>query len=212
MTTIETLFAGSKLIPIVTINNIEDAIPLADALEKAGAHVIEVTLRTPIALKVIKLLADRGKLVIGAGTVLSPEQYQDAIKAGARFIVSPGSNYTLMMEAKRHPDIPYMPGISTTSDIMLAREHGFHYLKFFPAEAAGGINMIKNFAPLFGDIKFCPTGGITHTNFKKYLDMPNVFAIGGSWLASSELVRDKRWDDITKHAKTSIITTRVTNL
>lgn len=191
----------SPVIPVVTLQDVRDAIPLAKTLIAAGVSVLEITLRTDVGLEAIKTINENvPAMLVGAGTVLEPEQFQDAKRHGARFAVSPGITPRLINAAKQI-GIPYLPGAVTSSEIMAAREMGFPILKFFPAELSGGIKMLKALAPIFPEIQFCPTGGITRSNMKEYLQLENVISVGGSWIAPENLIKEKKWEEIGILAK-----------
>lgn len=179
---ISTIFAGTTIIPVATFGLPEQAVRIARKLAEAGMPAVEVTLRTPHALECIRAIAAAlPDVIVGAGTVLTPQQMEDARIAGARFLVSPGSTRELVACARdsRHA---WLPGVATPSEAMRMRNAGFDHLKFFPAEPSGGIAFLKAIAPVLTDVKFCPTGGIDQSNAAVYLALPNVFAIGGSWV------------------------------
>jgi 2-dehydro-3-deoxyphosphogluconate aldolase / (4S)-4-hydroxy-2-oxoglutarate aldolase len=189
-----------KVIPIIVIEKLEYAIPLAKALSEGGLNVLEVTLRTPVALDAIKLMVKEfPHFKIGAGTIIDTIQFSQAKDAGACFGISPATTLNLV-EAAQESDLPFLPGVSTVCEVMAARELGYHYLKFFPANLAGGTAMLKNFAELFPDVKFCPTGGINQSNVREYLQLPNVFCVGGSWLAAKDFMDVGQWNTITQLA------------
>lgn len=193
-----------SIIPVITLEKVEDALPLADALAEGGIKTMEITLRTPEAIDAIRLLvAERKNMVIGAGTVTTPELFDSVRKAGAQFVISPGVTESLL-SAGEQCGVPYIPGISTTSEVLLAIQHGYDFLKFFPAEIAGGVPMLKNFSALFGNVKFCPTGGITRSNMNEYLGLPNVLCVGGSWIVPAKAVKEKQWQEITRLVKESL--------
>ncbi len=191
----------SRVIPVVTIDDTRYALPLAKALVDGGINVIEVTLRTPTALEAVKLICETyPDTIVGVGTVTETIQIPQAKAAGAKFVVSPGFTQALAGEAIK-AGLPFLPGACTPSEIMAAREVGFHYLKFFPAEQAGGVPMLRSFAPMFPDIKFFPTGGINRQNMNAYLALPNVIAVGGSWLVNPALIKSKDWQTIASLAR-----------
>ena len=191
----------SSVIPVVVIDNIEDALPLASALVEGGVKVIEITLRTDCALNAIKLITEKiPDICVGAGTVNSVAAIQDSIKSGAKFLVSPGATKTLLDAAHYH-DIPLLPGAVTPSEAMNLKEQGYQFLKFFPAEAAGGTQMLKSIAGPLPDITFCPTGGINNENMKDYLKIKNVICVGSSWIAESDLIKTQNWSEITRRAR-----------
>ena len=179
--TIDDIMALTPVIPVLVVDRVEDALPIAEALVEGGLHVLEVTLRTPAAPDAIRAMRQVPGAVVGAGTVLDPRQLAEALDAGAEFIVSPGLTERLG-EAAASAGIPFLPGTSNTGDIMRARDLGFTRLKFFPAEAAGGLPVLKALAAVFGEVRFCPTGGITQDTAPAWLAEPAVACIGGSWL------------------------------
>ncbi|MBM0637763.1 bifunctional 4-hydroxy-2-oxoglutarate aldolase/2-dehydro-3-deoxy-phosphogluconate aldolase [Campylobacter bilis] len=194
----------SKIIPVVTIYDLNTSIELAQALLKGGIKILEITLRTKDAIKAIKLISNEiPQITIGAGTVLNSKMLEEAKNAGAKFAISPGLNPIFAQEAKTI-DINLIPGVATASEIMLALEFGYKNLKFFPAQASGGVNMLKSFASPFPEVKFCPTGGIDLNNTKNYLNLNNVLCVGGSWLSPKELILEKQWDKITQITQTSL--------
>ena len=179
MRTIDDIMAMTPVIPVLVIDRIEDAVPVAEALVEGGLPVLEVTLRTPAALAAIRAMREVRGAVVGAGTVLDPAQLAVARDAGAEFIVSPGLTRKL---GETIGTMPFLPGVSTTGDIMRARDLGFTRVKFFPAEAAGGLPVLKALAAVFGEVRFCPTGGITQDSAPAWLAEPAVACVGGSWL------------------------------
>ncbi len=198
---IEAILERCPVIPVLTIEQLEHAVPLAKALCSGGLTVLEVTLRTPIAADAIRQMrAELPDAIVGAGTLLREEDFVAAEVAGAQFAVSPGLTPHLVHLSQRAP-FPLLPGVATASELMLAREAGFVRCKFFPAEAAGGIPMLKSFAGPFPDAVFCPTGGITRDSAPQYLALPNVACVGGSWMAPAALVRNGDWTAIERLAK-----------
>jgi len=198
------LFAMGPVVPVLVIKNVEDALPIAKALLAAGIKVLEVTLRTPSALEVIKVIADElPEAVVGAGTVTNREMLQRCADAGAKFAISPGLTKDLL-KAGNEGDIALIPGISSISEMMDAIDLGYDHLKFFPAEASGGVKAIKSIGGPFPDIRFCPTGGINLSNVRDYLALPNVACCGGSWLVTDDIVEQKNWAEITDLAKQAL--------
>ncbi len=194
------LFQRAAVIPVLTIERVEDAVPLARALVRGGLNVLEVTLRTPAAVAAITAIArEVADAIVGAGTVLGAEEVGKAAGAGARFLVSPGLTGTLA-EAAKASGLPLLPGAVTASEIMSARELGFSLLKFFPAAASGGIPVLRSFVPVFQGIAFCPTGGVTQENAGDYLALDNVAMVGGSWMVSAEAIRSGDWTGIADRA------------
>ena len=189
------------VIPVIVIDRLEDAVPLARALVAGGVRVLEVTLRTPAGLPAIEAIArDVPDAVVGAGTVRNGADVHAAHDAGARFIVSPG--YTSEVGAAcRALDIALLPGVSTGSEIMMAADEGFTFLKLFPATAVGGIPLLKAFSGPFADVAFCPTGGVTPESAPQFLALPNVKVVGGSWLTPADAMKSGDWARITELAK-----------
>ncbi|STX28711.1 2-deydro-3-deoxyphosphogluconate aldolase/4-hydroxy-2-oxoglutarate aldolase [Legionella beliardensis] len=192
----EVLFSQGPIIPVLVIRHLEDAIPLATALISSGISLLEVTLRTATALEAIRLLRlEFPDIIIGAGTVTSPAQLEQAIQAGAQFAISPGLTRELL-QAGKDSTIPLIPGIASISELMEGLQFGFNHFKFFPAEVAGGIAMLKAISGPFPNVHFCPTGGINEHNFLDYLNLPNVSCVGGSWIVPDEATKTKNWEKI----------------
>lgn len=186
----------SPIIPVLSIEKLEDAVPMCKALVAGGLKVLEVTLRTECGLDSIsKLRAEIPDAIVGAGTVANPAQLKAAIEAGSQFIVSPGCTPQLL-SAALEGDIPLLPGVSTVSELMMGMDLGYSRFKFFPAAVAGGVNGLKAFGGPFPKVRFCPTGGIKPNNVKDYLDLPNVMCAGGTWLTPKDIVDAKAWDKI----------------
>lgn len=193
----------APVIPVLIVDDVENAVLLARALVAGGLCAVEVTLRTASALDCISAIANEVEgAVIGAGTVLNAELMDQAIDAGAKFLVSPGATHELIDAAKR-TNVPLLPGIATASEAMGLTEEGIMALKFFPASQAGGAAYLKALVSPLPHIKFCPTGGINANNAVEYLALDNVVCVGGSWLAPRELVENKDWTAITKLAETA---------
>lgn len=184
MPDIDRILTAAPVIPVLVIDRIEDALPVARALVEGGLPVLEVTLRTSVALDAIRAMKSVEGAIVGAGTVLDPDQYEAAAEAGAEFAVSPGLTDRLAAAAGAGR-IPLLPGVASAADIMRALDHGFSRLKFFPAEAAGGLPALKAFSAVFGGVKFCPTGGITLDKAPEWLALDSVLCVGGSWLVPS---------------------------
>ena len=181
--TTEDLVGLAPVIPVVVIDDIDDAVPLAAALVRGGLPAIEVTLRTQPALAAIELIAEQVEgAVVGAGTVTTPQQVEDALAAGARFLVSPGSTPSLL-DALQASGVPFLAGTATPSDVMALLERGITHAKFFPAEINGGVKALKALHGPFPQMRFCPTGGIDVAKAPEYLALPNVVCVGGSWMA-----------------------------
>ena len=189
------------VIPVMVVDRTEDAVPLAQALLAGGVKVLEITLRTPNAMAVIGEIARHvPDAVVAAGTVTTPEQWEKAARAGAKFVVSPGLTPRLLDAALKAP-IPLLPGVATASELMIAMDAGFECFKFFPAQQAGGIGMLKALGGPFANAVFCPTGGITPDNAPDYLALPNVACVGGSWLAPTTEVAAGNWTAIAALAQ-----------
>ncbi|GAA7364511.1 bifunctional 4-hydroxy-2-oxoglutarate aldolase/2-dehydro-3-deoxy-phosphogluconate aldolase [Helicobacter pylori] len=194
----------SPIIPVVVIENIKDAVPLVQSLVEGGIHIIEVTLRSSCALEAIELIAKNvPKMHVGAGTILNPTQLEQAQNRGAEFLISPGLTIKLLEYAKKK-DMPLIPGVSSSSEVMQALELGYNALKFFPAEYCGGVKLLNAFNGPFKGVKFCPTGGISADNMHSYLNLENVLCVGGSWLTPKNLIQNKEWDKITEICKRSL--------
>ena len=184
------------VVPVLIVDDAKSAVPLARALVAGGLKAIEITLRTPAALEAIRAVADEVEgAVAGAGTILDAKQYEEAVKAGSQFIVSPGTTRDLL-KAAADSDIPLLPGAATASEVMSLRAEGYTVLKFFPAEQAGGAAYLKSLSSPLAGVKFCPTGGITTANARDYLKLPNVVCVGGSWVAPDDLMAQGRWQEI----------------
>ncbi len=198
------IFNMGPIVPVLVIKNVEDALPIASALLAAGIKVLEVTLRTPAALDVIKIIAkELPEACVGAGTVTNREMLQRCEDAGAKFAISPGLTKDLL-QAGNEGNIALIPGISSISEMMDGIDYGYDHLKFFPAEASGGVKAIQSIGGPFPDIRFCPTGGINLSNVSNYLALPNVSCCGGSWLVTDEIVKNKDWSKITELAKQAL--------
>ena len=196
---IKQLMQIAPVIPVLVIDDVKDAKPLAEALVAGGLRVLEVTLRTPAALDAIGEMSKVENAIVGVGTALNREDLQKAQDKGATFAVSPGFTDSLG-KAASDLSMPLLPGIMTPADIMRALDQGYTELKFFPASQAGGTTLLKALAGPFTEPKFCPTGGISASNAKEYLSLPNVLCVGGSWVAPRSLVADKNWSGITQLA------------
>ncbi|WQY72289.1 bifunctional 4-hydroxy-2-oxoglutarate aldolase/2-dehydro-3-deoxy-phosphogluconate aldolase [Helicobacter pylori] len=194
----------SPIVPVVVIEGIKDAVPLAQSLIEGGVPIIEVTLRSSCALEAIELIAKNvPKMRVGAGTILNLTQLEQAQNKGAEFLISPGLTIKLLEHAKKK-DMPLIPGVSSSSEVMQALEFGYNALKFFPAEYCGGVKLLNAFNGPFKGVKFCPTGGISADNMRSYLDLENVLCVGGSWLTPKDLIQNKEWDKITEICKRAL--------
>jgi len=199
---IRELISHSKIIPVLALNDTNNAAELARALYDGGAKSLEITLRTDAAFDVMEVMKNAvPEAFIGAGTVNTRDQIQRCKELELDFMVSPGLHQPLA-EAALASEIPYLPGVATASEVLTAIDMGLDTLKFFPAEAAGGIKMLKALAGPYGDIKFCPTGGINSENCHQYLGLDNVLCVGGSWVAPGKLIQAHAWDEIKALTKT----------
>jgi 2-dehydro-3-deoxyphosphogluconate aldolase/(4S)-4-hydroxy-2-oxoglutarate aldolase len=191
------LFRQATVIPVLTIERLDDAVPLARALVAGGVRVLEVTLRTPVAIEAAKaIIAEVPDAIVGIGTILNADDLARAEGIGARFGISPGATPELL-KAASESGLPFAPGIATASELMQALAHGFGLVKFFPAEQSGGIKALRALAGPFPDARFCPTGGIGEANAAAWLAEPNVVAVGGSWLCPAADIRSSNWAGIT---------------
>jgi 2-dehydro-3-deoxyphosphogluconate aldolase/(4S)-4-hydroxy-2-oxoglutarate aldolase len=195
------MLAGIPVIPVITLDQVEDAVPLANALVAGGLKVLEVTLRTEAAVEGIRqIIKHVPEAIVGTGTVCSEEQIRLSEDLGCQFMISPGATDKLLSIGSQS-SVPFLPGISTVSELMRGMEYGLENFKFFPAEVAGGAPVMKAMAGPFPNIKFCPTGGIGLGNALDYLTLPNVMCVGGSWIAKPNDIREKRWKDIERLAR-----------
>lgn len=191
------ILAVAPVVPVVIVETIEDAVPLARALVQGGLPVIEVTLRTPIALDAVRAIAAEVEdAIVGVGTVLDPAQLAASERAGARFAVSPGHTPRLL-DAAAQSNLPLLPGIATASEAIALIERGYAFAKFFPAEPAGGHAYLSALASPLPQLRFCPTGGITPESAPRYLALPNVVCVGGSWMLPRQRIAAKDWAAIT---------------
>lgn len=204
ISSMELLLGDTHIIPVVTIDSASHALPLAQALARGGFKVIEITMRTEEALGAIKIIKENmTDICVGAGTVLNVADIEKATDSGADFLVSPGSTSALLLAGKQS-GLPLLPGASDASGIMLCLEHGFETIKFFPAEAAGGIKAINAFHGPFHQVRFCPTGGVGMDNLAAYLSSPAVICVGGTWIATREDIRNNNWELITQRATQAV--------
>lgn len=192
------LAAKRSVVPVVVIERAEDALPLARAILAGGGISIEITLRTQAGLKAIEAIANSDlEIVVGAGTVLTVEDAKQAIAAGAQFLVSPGLD-SEVVEYALAQEVLMIPGVMTPSEVLTAKRLGLEMLKFFPAQLAGGVGMLKTFASVFPMMRFMPTGGININNLPDYVKLNNVLAVGGSWVCEQSLIKEGRFDEITR--------------
>lgn len=198
---IDAILARAPVVPVLAIARLEDAVPLADALLDGGLPVLEVTLRTPVALEAIRRIRDAlPDAVVGAGTVLGAADLTAVEKAGAAFAISPGATDALYGSA-REAGIPLLPGIASASELMRGLEHGHRRFKFFPAEASGGVGALRALAGPFPQVRFCPTGGIDAARAPAYLALPNVATVGGSWMVPADALAAADWARIAALAR-----------
>lgn len=199
-----TVFAASPIMPVMVIHDTKDAVPMARALAEGGIRVFEITLRTPAALESIRLIrTEMPEALVGAGTVLNPQQFEEARAAGAQFMISPGMTDALLTHGM-HSDTALIPGTATPSEMMAALAHGYTHVKFFPAEANGGIPVLKAISAPLPQLTFCPTGGINSANMLNYLALHNVPVIGGSWMLNASVLTQKDWPAITAECQSSL--------
>ncbi|AZZ89945.1 MULTISPECIES: bifunctional 4-hydroxy-2-oxoglutarate aldolase/2-dehydro-3-deoxy-phosphogluconate aldolase [unclassified Hahella] len=201
---LDAIVSSCPLVPVITIDRPEDALPLGKALVEGGVRILEITLRTPHALQAITdLRAALPEVWVGVGTVATVEQFKAAEDAGAQFVITPGSTKELL-EYGLTAKIPMLPGVSSLSEVMEGYRLGYRAFKFFPAEVAGGVSALKAFSGPFPNVKFCPTGGITREKAKDYLALPNVLAVGGSWLTPKDAISAGDWRQIRTIAEESL--------
>ena len=197
---IEEILSSGPVVPVLIIKELEHAVPLARALVAGGLPVLEITLRTPVAMDAVRaMLAEVPDAIVGVGTITRAEQFAEAEAAGAQFAVSPGLTASLIA-ASRDSTMPFLPGVFTPGEALSARDEGFSFLKLFPAEQAGGIGMLKALSSPIPELKFCPTGGVSPGTFRDYLALPNVNCVGGSWVAPTDAVVAGDWDRIRELA------------
>jgi 2-dehydro-3-deoxyphosphogluconate aldolase / (4S)-4-hydroxy-2-oxoglutarate aldolase len=191
----------APVIPVVVLDDAEHAVPVARSLAAGGLPIVELTLRTPVALEALANVArEVPDVLVGAGTVVEPKQAQAATEAGARFLVSPGSTPRLL-DAMAETRLPLLPGVATASEVLALLERGLTEMKLFPAEPSGGVGFLRSLVSPLPGARFCPTGGITADSAPDYLALPNVGCVGGSWLTPSDLLRNGDWDGVTRLAQ-----------
>ncbi|WP_105255494.1 bifunctional 4-hydroxy-2-oxoglutarate aldolase/2-dehydro-3-deoxy-phosphogluconate aldolase [Pseudoalteromonas sp. T1lg75] len=199
--TIEKILTSAPVVPVVVIERLEDAAPLAQALYNGGLRALEITLRTPVAAEAVKIMKETvPEAYVGTGTVIDKATFEASIDAGADFMVSPGVNDELLALASQS-DTPFLPGAATPSEVMRLAERGFSFLKFFPAAAAGGPAMLKSIGGPLPGVKFCPTGGISLASAPEYLVLDNVVCVGGTWMLDKTLIANKDWQAIEELAR-----------
>lgn len=201
---IDDIAERARILPVIVINSESEILPLADALAAGGLTCLEVTLRSQYGLKAIKMLREhRPHLTVGAGTVLDRQMFAAVEQAGAQFVVTPGATQD-MLEAGVESAIPLLPGIATASEIMMGYALGYRRFKLFPAEICGGVAAIKAFAGPFGDVRFCPTGGVNTGNVRTYMSLGNVMCVGGTWMLDKEWIKAGQWDRIEQCSREAV--------
>jgi 2-dehydro-3-deoxyphosphogluconate aldolase/(4S)-4-hydroxy-2-oxoglutarate aldolase len=208
---VDAILTRAPVVPVLSIANLEDAVPLARVLVDAGLPVLEVTLRTGVAREAIRAIAAGvPNAIVGAGTVLTAQDLDAVAHAGAKFAIAPGCTET-MYAASHDAEIPFIPAIATASELMRGLEHGHARFKFFPAESVGGIGALRSFAGPFAQAKFCPTGGIDAAKARDYLRLPNVITVGGSWMVPNDALAARDWNAIGMLAAACLGTARLTD-
>lgn len=197
------LFGGSRVVPVVVIDDADTAEPVGEALVTGGLRAAEITFRTAAAEEALRRMAKVPQLFVGAGTVVSPGQVDLAVDAGARFIVSPGLSSAVVERAKDR-GVPVYPGVATATEIIAALDLGLRCLKFFPAEMLGGVAMVKALSAAFPGVKFVPTGGVSAASLASYLALNSVAAVGGSWMVAPNLLRERRFDEVARLAAEAV--------
>jgi 2-dehydro-3-deoxyphosphogluconate aldolase/(4S)-4-hydroxy-2-oxoglutarate aldolase len=204
---LQTVLEACRVLPVVTAIDVDSTLALARALQRGGMRAIEITLRSDAALESIRAVQNEVPgLRVAAGTVTNPAELDQALTAGATLVLSPGATPQLL-QAAAESGVDFVPGVATASEIMAGLNHGFGIFKLFPAEAAGGIALLKSFAGPFPSIRFCPTGGLHPGNFREYLALPNVICCGGSWMVGAELVHNGRFEEIEALARAAMADT-----
>ncbi len=200
----QSLVKTSPILPVVSMDNVEDAVNVSKALYAGGINCVEIVLRTPCAFDCIQAVSEQvPEVTVGVGTLLTEEQVKRAVKMGAKFLVSPSFTPKLV-HAMQDTGLPLLPGVVTPSEIAQAIEMGLTELKFFPAQQYGGINTLKALGSVFNRIKFCPTGGVNPKNARDYFELDSVFAVGGSWMVDKQLIKNQQWSGITQLSQQAI--------
>jgi len=200
---VEQLIGAARLLPVVVLQDAQSAEPLAAALLDGGLRCVEVTFRTDAAPDAIRAMAKRDDLLVGAGTVLTPEQVERAVAAGARFVVSPGFGPAVVRRCQEL-GVPVFPGVATATEIQMALDAGLRTVKFFPAEQVGGAAMVKALAAPFRGVRFIPTGGVSTANLADYLAVPAVLAVGGTWMVAPDLLAAGDWTEVTSRTAAAV--------
>ncbi len=194
----------SPIVPVIALQSVDDALPLAEALWEGGISIMEITLRTEAGLGSIEAISKAmPQMYVGAGTVLNESDFKKAVDHGAQFVFSPGINEALMQTSKEL-DIALIPGVATASEVMLAKNNGFEHCKLFPATLAGGVDALKALSGPFPSMYFCPTGGVNLKNLNDFLALNNVLCVGGSWIVPNDMIKNKDFEQITKLCKEAI--------
>lgn len=202
--TVEDIMKISPIIPVISLENENDALDLAYALIEGGINIMEITLRTKAALKSIEIIADKiPQMNLGAGTVCNKKDFEQAISYGAKFVFSPGISQELI-DYSKEKNIPFIPGVATASELMLAQNNDLTCCKLFPATLSGGVEILKAFSSVFSKMRFCPTGGINIDNMNNFLKLKNVLCVGGSWIVAKELIEKKDFNKITTLTKEAL--------
>ncbi|MEU7932861.1 bifunctional 4-hydroxy-2-oxoglutarate aldolase/2-dehydro-3-deoxy-phosphogluconate aldolase [Micromonospora echinofusca] len=194
---------AARILPVVVLDAARDAAPLADALVRGGLRSAEVTFRTDAAAEAIRVMSERPDLLVGAGTVLTPAQVDQAVEAGARFVVTPGFSPAVVRRCQEL-GVPVFPGVATGTEIQMALDAGLDTVKFFPAEQLGGVGMIKALAAPYRSVRFIPTGGVNTANLADYLALPAVLAVGGTWMVAPDLIAAGRWDEVAARTAAAV--------
>jgi 2-dehydro-3-deoxyphosphogluconate aldolase/(4S)-4-hydroxy-2-oxoglutarate aldolase len=206
-TKVASTIGASRILPVVVLDDARNADPLAVALVQGGLHSIEVTFRTEAAADAIRVMSERPELLVGAGTVLTPAQVDQAVEAGARFVISPGFGPAVVRHCQQL-GVPVFPGAATATEIQMALDAGLDTVKFFPAEQLGGIGMLKALVAPFRSLRFIPTGGVNTGNLTEYLAHPAVLAVGGTWMVAPDLLAAARWDEVTARTAAAVAAAR----
>ena len=194
----------SPIVPVIALDSVDDALPLAEALLEGGISIMEITLRTEAGLGSIEAISKAmPQMHVGAGTVLNKSDFKKAVDHGAKFVFSPGISEELMQTSKEL-DVALIPGVATASEVMLAKNSGFEHCKLFPATLAGGVEALKAFSGPFASMRFCPTGGVNLKNVNDFLSLPNVLCVGGSWIVPKGAMKEKNFQEITRLCKEAL--------
>jgi 2-dehydro-3-deoxyphosphogluconate aldolase / (4S)-4-hydroxy-2-oxoglutarate aldolase len=199
----EQIIEAGRLLPVVVLTDADDAAPLGEALLEGGLRCVEVTFRTDAAAAAIQTLAKQSEMLVGAGTVLTRDQVDEAVDAGARFVVTPGFGPAVVQRCQEL-GVPVFPGVASATEIMMALDAGVQTVKFFPAEQLGGVAMVKALAAPFRSVRFIPTGGVTTANLASYLAHPAVLAVGGTWMVAPDLLASRQWDEVRSRTRAAV--------